>query len=62
MKPNKPEMRKWPKEYPHQHYASAVNPLLGSTTKKSPFHSLIVFRQAEPHSAPPPHLDKVLTT
>lgn len=62
MKPNKLEKRKWPKEYPHQHLLQAINPLLGSITKKSPLHSLIVFRQSELHSAPPPQLDKVLTT
>lgn len=39
----------------------AVNPLLGSIPKKAPLHSLIVFRQSEPHSAPPSQLDKVLT-
>lgn len=54
MKPNKLEKRKWPKEYPHQHLLQAINPLLGSITKKSPLHSLIVFRQSELHSAPPP--------
>lgn len=26
MKPNKLEMRKWPKEYPNQHYASSSKP------------------------------------
>lgn len=60
MKPNKLEMRKWPKEYLHQHYASRSKPTSREHNQEVSPSQLNCF-QSESHSAPPPQLDKVLT-